>query len=62
MLSNDDNGNDNNNNNRSIHDNNVGNLALDNLRGGFCCPQFQGRNDIWNVVFLGGKDNWRTLR
>ena len=36
-------------------------IAVDNPRGGFCCPWFPGRNEIWNVVYWG-KDNWRTLR
>lgn len=44
MLYNDDNGN----NSNSIHDKSVRNLAVDNPRGDFCCPQFPGRNEIWD--------------
>ena len=28
---------------------------MDNPPGGFCCPQFPGRNEIWSVVLLGGR-------
>ena len=55
MLYNDDNSN----NSNSIHDKSVRNLAVDNPRGDFCCPQFPGRNEIWDIVFLRGRDNWR---
>ena len=52
MLYNDDNSN----NCNSIYENSVQNLAADNPRGGFYCPQFSGQNEIWNC-FLRGKDN-----
>ena len=53
MLYNDDNGNDNNNNSSSIHDNNIGNLALSNPRGGFYCPRFQEETTFGMLYFRG---------
>lgn len=43
---------DNSNNSNSIHDKSVRNVAVDNPRGDFCYPQFPGRNEIWDIVFL----------
>ena len=59
VLYNDDNSN---NNDNSIHNNNNENLAADNPSDGVYCLRFLVLNDIWNVDFWVGKDNWRILR